>query len=137
MWDGLLEQRAHFFSGPLPDADSAERYEKLQPGAFDRMLTLVEEMQRFQIEQSKTTQREGFRVRKLGQWQAFIIVLAALSIVALGFHVDHPVSAASFGTAVIVAIGGAFYWRQRNLRQGRQEQQEEAGAKEEEGGEEE
>ncbi len=78
------------FIGPLPPPEVIERYERLLPGAADRVLALAEREQaqrhaletealRAQIEDQRTVHSGRTR----GQWLGFAIVIAAFGLAAI------------------------------------------------------
>src|SRR6516164_4459803 len=50
---GILQQSLHW-QGPYPSPDAVERYERVQPGTFDRLIKMAEQLQAAQIQQSAT-----------------------------------------------------------------------------------
>lgn len=66
------------WSGPLPDAETLERYELLAPGAADRIITMAEKQSVHRHEMEKLALTSGTRRAHLGLWLGFVIVLVGM-----------------------------------------------------------
>jgi uncharacterized membrane protein len=83
------EQIIQSWKGPYPPPEAIERYERLLPGAFDRMIKMAEQLQAAQIEDSRLaltfTQQDARRGHWLGFTIALLAVVGAVATAALGF----------------------------------------------------
>ena len=104
---------AAVWQGPLPPPEVAAAYEKLRPGAFDRILTRMEDELKYRHEielkdlQNKDRKNDAYhRTVAVGQWLAFFIMLAILAssvVVALKGHDKVACIIAGVGLANIAA----------------------------------
>ena len=109
----LVAEYRQLFAGPLPHPDIAERYERLQSGSFDRILTMVEneqearlrlEAERHQaaVEFHKNDLEARSRRERLGVWLGFILAAGVLVIATLVI-----VSGGSLEAGVALIVGDA------------------------------
>ena len=84
-----VEIEAQAWSGPLPPPDHLERFERIVPGAGDRILKMAEDEQRHRhsqedrlLELGATEQRQTYAIRLLGSgmWVLLLLVGALLAI---------------------------------------------------------
>src|SRR6185437_4061045 len=76
------------WQAPLPPPDAVERYEKILPGAFDRMVAMTEQGQAATIRQVDEANRYRFREMRRGQYfgtsVAVLAIAGAVSMAVLG-----------------------------------------------------
>lgn len=90
------------FSGPIPPPAILERYEKLIPGAAERILSMAEKQSSHrQAMEKRIIYSETFQA-KAGMFFAFLIVIAALII---GGYLSLKNSPVSGLISLIAAIG--------------------------------
>ena len=90
------------FAGPLPPPQLFEGYERVCPGAADRILTMAELQTRSRVEQENKVIAEDTRLSRHGQVYAFVLGLSAIiGGVVLGV-VGQPV----LGGTLITIFGG-------------------------------
>ncbi len=70
---------AQMWQGPYPPPEAMERYERILPGAFERIIKMAENLQAAQIEQSGTVIELTDQNTRRGQWLGW--TLAAFSVV--------------------------------------------------------
>jgi uncharacterized membrane protein len=109
----VIEQRAEFHSGPLPPPQVIEGYEKILPGAADRIITMAE------LEQRHQHQAE-VRNQKYRGFLAFVGQLFGLAIGLSGigggvFLASHDKSLVGFGVffSSLAALVGVFIFQKR------------------------
>lgn len=96
-----IEQHVEF-SGPIPPPAILERYEKLIPGAAERILSMAEKQSNHrQAMEKRIIYSETFQA-KAGMFFAFLIVIAALII---GGYLSLKNSPVSGLISLITAIG--------------------------------
>jgi len=66
------------YSGPLPPPAALEKYEKIQPGAADRIISMAEKEQSSRIAAQTEGSKRGFCLLSRGQIFAFITALLAI-----------------------------------------------------------
>lgn len=107
------------WSGPMPHPDDLDAYERILPGAADRILTMAEKQtaHRQRLEEIAVTGNED-RARR-GQRYGLIIGLgglgASVGMVALG----EPQAAIVIGGATLVSLVGAFLFGSHGQRRER------------------
>lgn len=100
------------FSGPLPPPAALENYEKILPGAAERIIILAEGEASHRRDIEKMTRKAEIRLAKgehyqiyFGQFCAFIVTLAFVAGAVFLLHNDKQVSGtllASGAAAIIV-----------------------------------
>lgn len=98
-----------FFSGPLPPPNILEQYERLVPGAADRILRLWEdevahrrelELKRSDIERDQIANE--CKLRAKGQWLGFVLALCVLGVALVAIVRGHPLAGLA---SVVIALG--------------------------------
>lgn len=100
------------FSGPLPPPAALENYEKILPGAAERIIILAEGEASHRRDIEKMTRKAEIRLAKgehyqiyFGQFCAFIVTLAFVAGAVFLLHNDKQISGtllASGAAAIIV-----------------------------------
>lgn len=116
--DDLLLAKYKHHRGPLPDPETAERYELLLPGTLNRLLTMVERDMGASIDADREQRRNEFVGMMVGTITALVIVGGTLWVyltVAMAGQDTRPLA------AVIVAlealVGLVIYRRLRQALQ--------------------
>lgn len=96
-----LGLQTNIWNGPYPPPEAVNVYERVEPGAFSRMLTMNEKRQEAEIEISKKSLEAAIADTKRANYMGFAVTLGALAggfcLISLGH------SAA--GLAVILCYG--------------------------------
>ena len=97
------------YSGPLPPANEMERYEKLEPGALNRMLTMSEQNGEHirRCEEKDVDAKIKFNLR--GQTYSFAVTLGVLALAAVAFLTDNTVVGVIFGGVGVSPIITSFF----------------------------
>lgn len=96
------------FSGPLPAPEHLLAYDKIVPGAAERILQMAENEARHRHSLEATAVQETVAERRRGQWMGFIIALLGLgSAVIAALHGD-TVTASTIGGTTLVGIVAVF-----------------------------
>lgn len=85
------------FEGPLPPPSIMEGYDKVIPGAAERILHMAEESAAFQQKISMAALSAQSGDTRRGQWFAFLVALSALTTGGVAILTGNPVA----GTAII------------------------------------
>ena len=101
-------ERSSSFRGPLPPPDILEGYEKILPGASERILKMAEKQQDHRICMEATiigsqTKQSG-RGQKIGAFLAFFFGLIAFFLGYFG----HDVLAGTIGSTTIISLAVIF-----------------------------
>jgi uncharacterized membrane protein len=90
---------------PLPEA--IERYEKVLPGSFDRMIAMAERLEAAQIDESRRVHDYTHADSRRGHWLGFFAAVAAMlcSLAALAF--GYPWVAGAFISVPVMGVAKA------------------------------
>lgn len=84
--------QSQLWQGQFPPPDVIERYEKVLPGAFDRILKMAEKLQEAQFQEIERaqdyTQKDTARGHRLGVYSIIVSVVAATVCVSIGAYTD-------------------------------------------------
>lgn len=102
------------WNGPYPPPDCVERYEKVLPGSFDRILAMAERMEAAQIEQSKLALIHAHKDASRGHWLGFAV--GALAVIGAMFcaKLGQPLLGGGFLAVPLTGLGKAFVESVRN-----------------------
>jgi uncharacterized membrane protein len=90
------------WQSPYPPPDAAERFEKLCPGAFNRMLTMAEKAQDASIEANKEARDNLKADTRRGHWLGWLATMGAIGGAAFCASIGQPwVAAALVGVPVL------------------------------------
>lgn len=102
----MIQQGQHW-QAPYPPPEAVERYEKVLPGTLNRLITMAEQLQAAQIEQSARSLEYTHSDSKRGHWLGFvttgIAMIAALTAAWLG----QTVVACVFLSVPVMAVAKA------------------------------
>jgi uncharacterized membrane protein len=114
-----VESFYEHYSGPLPHPQLLERYEKLLPGATERIFALTEREQQHAHEIQRGVldlDKEDRRLTRRGQAiAAFLATLIVICGTWVAIHVDPWAGAAIIGID-LAAVVSAFIWGERTGR---------------------
>jgi uncharacterized membrane protein len=102
-----LQQAVQIWQSPYPPPDAVERYEKICPGAFDRILAMAERLQAAQIEQGRTVAQFTQNDTKRGQWLGFLVAIGSLLGVVASLALGSPWVAVAFLSVPVMAVAKA------------------------------
>lgn len=109
------------WSGPMPHPDDLAAYDRILPGAADRILTMAEEQASHRRDLERTVVTSGVEQAKRGQQYGLVIavvgLLVSLWMVALGADVTATV----IGGSTLASLVGLFVYRNRRDERERQE----------------
>lgn len=81
---GMMQVMGMGYSAPLPLASEFEHYEKVQPGAADRILTMAEKEQEARHRQDE----RGFKFAIRRVYSTALVSVVMLGVTAYGFYLD-------------------------------------------------
>ena len=119
--------RTETYSGIIPKSDEMERYESIQPGSFDRILSLAEKQtdhriamevsQRNLEEKAVVATTESMKARNdhitNGQRIAFVLCAGALFVAYCFLKEGSPAAGATIATAAFAQLAAAFIFAPR------------------------
>ena len=109
---GGLAQIAEFkqssFSGPMPHPSVLEGYDRIVPGAAERILAMAESDSKHQQAIEFASLRAAEAEIKRGQWFAFSIGITALIASMLALWMGSPAVAGVIGGTTVVGLVSVF-----------------------------
>lgn len=103
----LAQQTVQSWQGPYPSPEAIEKYERVLPGAFDRILSMAERHQAAQIEDTSRAQEylrnDMRRVHWLGAGVAFLSIVGAVACTIYG----SPVVAVALVGVPVLSVAKA------------------------------
>jgi uncharacterized membrane protein len=102
----ILAQFGQHHSGPLPAPADLEHYERVYPGAAERIFAMAEREQAHRQERERHVDAVNSASAKRGQWLGAVIVLLAMSgAVAIGLlHGPWQIAAALVGVPLLSVV---------------------------------
>jgi uncharacterized membrane protein len=86
---GLVQTQMQVWQSQYPPPDAAERYEKILPGSFDRIIGMAERLQAAQIDTTQRAQNYAMRDTRRAHWLgwsiAFLAMLGAFGCMLLNY----------------------------------------------------
>jgi uncharacterized membrane protein len=104
---GIVQQQAQHWQGPYPPPDAVERYERVLPGTFNRLITMAEQLQAAQIEQSGRIIDLTHAENKRGHWLGFSSTVIAMAGAVVCVWMNAPWLAVAFLSVPVMAVGQA------------------------------
>ena len=107
--EALMVMRSEMYSGPIPPPEALARYEEIQPGAADRILTMAEKQQEHRM--ALETKAIGGQVdqSKRGQLFGFILVFVCIAVaVFVSLYFGMTAFAVTFLCVTMVSVVGLF-----------------------------
>ena len=104
------------YQGPLPPAEQLENYERILPGAADRIITTYEKQvdHRHKLETSYCN--SACRDATTGLYAGFFITLIALCVSGLLIYFDKTVGGTIIGTTSLASLAGVFVYGSRSKK---------------------
>ncbi|GEM_PF-1022421 len=95
-----------YHSGPLPPASELEEYERICPGASERIIRMAEAEQEFRHTEISKSEARTFADRKSGYFLGAVLLALLIGGAITCLYIDKEQYAALFlGTAVLSVIG--------------------------------
>lgn len=101
-----ISMRMH--SGPLPDPETLREYDRIVPGAADRVIAMAERQQKHRHDMEKQALTSSFRSEWGGRIAALLVCAMAFSLSAFLGHCGSPGAASAVAGVTLVAIVSAF-----------------------------
>jgi uncharacterized membrane protein len=96
------------FSGPIPHPTILEEYEKIVPGAAERIIAMAESDMKHQQEMDREELRIAESQVKRGQISAFWLTIIALAVCIFALLMGSEMAASVIAGTTIVALVTAF-----------------------------
>jgi uncharacterized membrane protein len=102
---GIIQQ-AHW-QGPYPPPEAVERYEKILPGALDRMIAMAERLQAAQIDETRRVHEFTQRDSRRGHWLGWSTTAFAMCCAIGCLYFGSQVVAIAFLSVPVMAVAKA------------------------------
>jgi uncharacterized membrane protein len=100
-------QSVQLWQGQFPPPEAIERYEKVLPGAFDRIIAMAERLQAAQIDEGRHL-RDFIRIEnRRGQWFGFAVIFFALGCAVVALMLHYPWVSPAFLSVPVMAAAKA------------------------------
>ena len=93
------------FSGPLPPPAALAKYEEIQPGAADRIISMAEKEQSHRIAAQTEGSKRGFSLLSRGQFFGFITALLAIGAGIMAIYKGLQWCAIAFALLPALLVG--------------------------------
>ncbi len=105
----LTVMRSEIYSGPIPPPEAFEKYEKVLPGAADRIMKMTERQQEHRMSLEKEAVGSQVKQSKRGQIFGFIIFFVCIAVaIFFAVKLDMKTFASAFLTGTMVVVIGLF-----------------------------
>lgn len=108
-----------FHSGPLPPPDDLAEYDRVLPGAAERIFQLAEREQAHRHVQEAKMVRHEYAGRYVGQAGALTALVVGFGAVVYCASIGQPITAAVIGAVGAIVLG---FLKYTAARQGRNEE---------------
>lgn len=96
------------YSGPLPPADQLAAYDKVEPGAANRIIVMAEDYAKHSRELEQTALSLEGKTRLRGQLLGVLVVVAVLGTCLIALDLGHEAFAITLGSGTLVALAIVF-----------------------------
>ena len=104
----IVQEKSVVFSGPIPEPGILEKYNRILPGAADRILTMAEKDATHVREREIEIISYSYKYRLRGQILGFAIGLFALFAAGFCAYLGQQVAASLIGVSGVAGLVGAF-----------------------------
>jgi len=109
--------------GPIPDPDTLGRYNEVNPGFAERIVTMAEKEQLHRHENDVTVlnnqekqHKRNTNTFRLGQYLALISVLLIVGLCLYCLILGYPTQAATIACSVIVGLAAVFIMNKTSVK---------------------
>jgi len=110
----IVQRTSMTYEGPLPPASEFERYERVCPGAADRILAMAENEEAHRHRTEDRIVDSVIKQTKLGQIFAFAIALGSLGTVIASLIIDRPLGAIAPAILALTSLAAVFIGSKNN-----------------------
>lgn len=112
------------YSGPIPHPSDFQQYERVLPGAADRILSMAEKQSEHRQVLEKSAILSDVENSKRGQWFGFIIAIACIIGGFVLIALDKDITGLSVIFASIASLVGVFIYGRKSDAKERKEKRE-------------
>jgi uncharacterized membrane protein len=115
---GRIElQRQHLYSGPIPDPESLSRYEQIQPGFAERIMSMAEQEAIHRRTNEKNIIKSASKMSYLGIIFAFVTVLFFCGLIFYAITKEQNMTALSLAIGAVASLAGIFmFFRKKQVK---------------------
>lgn len=118
---GLISSEMRFFQGPIPDPQTLQGYQQIDPDFPKRILAMGEAQSAHRQQQERCYLKGSNRARLVGLVLAFLSVLVVCGVGAYAIKLGHAKEGSGIIVGVVVSLAGTFIWgRTRVQRENRE-----------------
>ena len=122
--DVVLHQRSIQFSGPLPPPEILEKYDRVVPGAAERILRLAEEQSEHRKGLERKVIESDIERSRWGQILGFVIAIVGLGVSAYISVYGNPWAGGVIGVGTLASLVGVFMYGSTTRSRERSEKEE-------------
>ena len=116
-----VSMEAASYTGPIPPPGQLEQYNKVLPGAADRIITMAEQQSAHRHVIEMLTVKANARNSTLGVVSAFILGIGTIAGCVFLVFSGHEWPGAVLGSAGLIGLASVFIYGTRSSRQERLE----------------
>ncbi len=106
------------WQGPYPPPDAVERYEKILPGTFDRLIKMAEELQKAQIGEAREIRAMTHADQKRGSYLGFATTAVAMLGAVVSMYMGSTILGLAFLSVPVMAVAKALIESSRHPGEG-------------------
>jgi len=110
----VVQHTSMTYEGPLPPASEFEHYERVCPGAADRILAMAEKEESHRHETEDRIVNSVIKQTKVGQVFAFSIAFGSLGTVIASLIMDRPFGAIAPAILALTSLAAVFIGNKNN-----------------------
>ena len=113
----LISAEMQFFQGPLPDPQTLQEYQQVDPDFPKRILAMGEAQSAHRQQQERYHLKGSTIARFVGLGLAFLSVLVVCGVGAYAIKLGHATEGCSVIAGVVVSLAGTFIWGRTKVQQ--------------------
>ena len=118
-----------FHRGPLPSPKDLDEYDKIVPGAAERIISMAEEQAKHRQGLEKVVIESDIKDSKTGLYFGFIIGLVAIISGTICIVYGHSIAGGVLGGSAVPGLAAVFVYGSRQRRREREAKQQQISAK--------
>lgn len=127
--DKSLSAEFQFYRGPLPSPKDLDEYDKIVPGAAERIISMAEEQAKHRQGLEKVVIESDIKDSKTGLYFGFIIGLVAIISGTICIVYGHSIAGGVLGGSAVPGLTAVFVYGSRQRRREREAKQQQISAK--------
>ena len=112
----LISAETRFFQGPLPDPQTLQEYQQIDPDFPERILAMGEAQSAHRQQQERYYLKGSTIARFVGLGLAFLSVLVVCGVGAYAITLGHAKEGCGVIAAVVVSLASTFIWGRKKVQ---------------------